>query len=64
MYRYQKKQAGFFKKEYISYTINIKPMNWEVNRRYNDFNWLRTSLLQLFPGIIIPPIAKKKSNNL
>ena len=27
-----------------------------VARRYNDFKWLRSALLQQFPGLFVPPL--------
>lgn len=34
-------------------------MNWEVSRRFSDFEWLREQLKKLFPGNYIPPLSKK-----
>lgn len=28
-------------------------------RRYNDFEWLRDTLIKFYPGFVIPPIPKK-----
>lgn len=30
-----------------------------VDRRYNDFLWLKTTMERMHPGLPVPPIAKK-----
>jgi hypothetical protein len=35
-------------------------VNHFVFRRYRDFDWLRTHLVKLYPGICIPPLPPKK----
>lgn len=43
------------------YVIETKVKGWVVERRYNEFYELRTELVRLFPGYIVPPLPKKKS---
>lgn len=52
-------KGGFFTPDYLSYTVVTKPVGYKVERRFNDFFWLRERLLQDYPGQFIPPIAKK-----
>ncbi|KAM3130461.1 hypothetical protein pb186bvf_017463 [Paramecium bursaria] len=61
--KYEKQSAGFFKSSYVNFKIETSPIGWIVQRRYSDFEWLRCSLLKLFPGYIIPPIHKKRTRN-
>jgi sorting nexin-7/30/sorting nexin-8 len=35
-------------------------MNWLVNRRYSDFDWLRNILKKFYPRHVIPPLPGKK----
>ena len=42
-----------FSSAYIVYKIVTKPMNWSVNRRFNDFAWLRDTLQKLNPAILV-----------
>ena len=58
----EKIDNGIFSKSYINYLITTFPFNYQVRRRYSDFEWLRNALLVLYPGNIIPPIPRKKYN--
>lgn len=55
----EKKDGGLFSKSYISYLVKTSPFNFEVRRRYSDFEWLRTILSEQFPALVIPPIPLK-----
>ncbi len=55
----EKKPGTFFSKAYQTYVITIPTLNLKVVRRYSDFEWFRTILINLFPGRVIPPIPKK-----
>lgn len=55
---------------YMVYTITIKTTNtnfrqteWSVERRYSDFEWLRTKLCSAFRGTIVPPMPEKAPLN-
>ena len=58
----EKIDGGIFSKSYINYLITTIPFNYQVRRRYSDFEWLRNALLILYPGNILPPIPRKKYN--
>ena len=47
--------------QYTLYEVCTKPLNWFVQRRYSDFDWLRNILYKLFPRLFIPPIPGKKT---
>ena len=55
----EKVNRKMFSKAYMTYLITTNPLNYKVNRRYSDFEWLRQTLLHLYPSNIIPPIPKK-----
>ena len=56
----EKIDGGFFSKSYITYLITTSaPYNFEVRRRYSDFEWLRSILSCHFPSFLIPPIPLK-----
>lgn len=44
---------------FIAYTIRL--MDVSVRRRYSEFESLRTTLVKLFPTLIVPPIPEKHS---
>lgn len=54
----QKSKSGHF-----VYTIfgQDKEGPFEVQRRYKEFNLLRTVLTQRFPGLYVPPIPPKQA---
>lgn len=53
--------GGIFSSSYANFRIHTLPFDWEVNRRFSDFLWLRTYLIKIYPGIFIPPIPTKKA---
>lgn len=44
---------GFFSKKYTAFTVKTSPFGYEVERRFNDFYWLRNSLVVEYPGIYV-----------
>ena len=46
-------------KSYVTYLITTKPFNFQVRRRFSDFEWLRNMLMNHYINYIIPPIYKK-----
>ena len=52
--------ASLISSSFTVYEVYTKEMNWVVNRRYSDFDWLRNTLRKLFPRHVIPPIPGKK----
>ena len=55
----EKKETGFLKKVHINYLISTLPQNFKVRRRFNDVNWFRQTLLNLYPLDLIPVIPRK-----
>lgn len=57
------KDAGAFSKNYTVYDVTGSDKNgsFNVKRRYNEFNELRSKLCDNWPGFFIPPIPEKKS---
>ena len=48
--------------DYILYRVNgiDREGKFEIWRRYSDFEVLRQTLVERFPGLYVPPIPKKK----
>ena len=42
--------------KYTAYTIQNDELEFTINRRYNDFKWLRNLLLVCYPGLFVPPL--------
>ncbi|CAK75248.1 unnamed protein product (macronuclear) [Paramecium tetraurelia] len=57
--KFEKIQGGLLSASYYIYIINTEPIGWNVQRRYNDFVWLREVLNKMYPGRYIPPLPKK-----
>ena len=53
-------ETSIFKSNYISYEVYTDVTQWQVIRRYSDFDWLRQTLKKIHPGIYCPPIPGKK----
>jgi hypothetical protein len=49
--------------DFVCYTVYgvLKRERFEIFRRYSDFDALRESLSERFPGMYIPPIPSKKA---
>ena len=58
-----KVQGKLFSKSYATYLITTMPFNWNVRRRFNDFEWLHQILSQEYKYCLIPSIPKKKNLN-
>lgn len=52
---------GFFQlySSYIAYLVTTSPLDLKVRRRYSDFEWLRNTLIKLYPMNIIPSLKYK-----
>jgi len=46
---------------YVEYKVHVKMEagNFNVVRRYSEFNWLRDKLLESNKGVIVPPLPEK-----
>ena len=53
-------ETGLLSSNYVNYEVETSKMNWLVQRRFSDFEWLNNTLTKFFPSYIIPPIPKKK----
>lgn len=52
--------GGVFGKSYVVYEVKTAPFDWVVERRYNDFDWLRKMLQKYFPSFNVPHYLLKK----
>ena len=52
-------EGGCFSRSYVTYSINTIPFNFNVRKRYSDFEWLRNILGIIYPHMVIPPMPKK-----
>lgn len=56
------KKSGLFSSGYFQYTITNKKDNSTIVRKLKDFEWMKNRILELFPGIFIPPIGPSHIN--
>ena len=63
---FEKVEGGIFSKSYVSYLVTTMPFNWNVRRRFSDFEWLRQTLINHYNYCLIPCVPKKptKLNNI
>ena len=55
----KKNEGGIFQKSFISYIVSTYPFNFQTNKRYSDFAWLKKILSLIYPNCVIPPMCKK-----
>ncbi len=54
---------GFFMKTvYYTFLLENKELKISKRRRYSDFEWLRKTLVRLYPGYYIPPLPLNPIN--
>ena len=53
-------ETSIFQPNYIIYEIITDVTQWQVERRYSDFDWLRQTLKKIHPGLYCPPLPQKK----
>ena len=53
-------ETSIFQSNYILYEIITDVTQWQVSRRYSDFDWLRQTLKKIHPGLYLPPLPQKK----
>lgn len=46
--------------KYVAYKCTTAPFNYEVFRRYSDFEWLRDILCRRYPGLLLPALPPKE----
>lgn len=44
---------GFFSKKYVAFKVMTNPFEFEVDRRFSDFFWLRNILQRDYPGLYV-----------
>lgn len=49
---------GFLSSKYFVFVVNTLPLNWIVKRKFEEFLWLRETLLMVFPAVFVPAIHK------
>ena len=57
------RQEGNKLMPYTTYCITVVPALpgvSHVRRRYRDFEWLRSTLSSMFPGVFVPPLPPKQ----
>ena len=59
---FEKVEGKIFSKSYVSYLITTMPFNWNVRRRFSDFEWLRQTLVNNYSYCLIPSVPKKSKN--
>ena len=59
---FEKVEGKIFSKSYVSYLITTMPFNWNVRRRFSDFEWLRQTLVNHYNYCLIPSVPKKPKN--
>ena len=59
---FEKVEGKIFSKAYVSYLITTMPFNWNVRRRFSDFEWLRQTLVNYYSYCLIPSVPKKSKN--
>ena len=53
-------ETSIFQSNYIIYEIITDVTQWQVTRRYSDFDWLRKTLKRIHPGLYCPPLPQKR----
>lgn len=51
------KKLGMFSAGFYQYTIKNNVNDAEIIRKLKDFEWIREKLVDLYPGIFVPPLA-------
>ncbi len=57
------KEEGRMVSKFVSYAVTVRPPppgTSHVRRRFSDFEWLRDTLKQMFPGVFIPSVGRKQ----
>ena len=59
---FEKVEGGIFRKPYMIYLVRTIPFNWNVKRRFSDFQWLRQTLVSNYNYCLIPSIKEIEKN--
>lgn len=57
------KSGGIFSSSFLFYTIKTDPVGWTIQRKDDDFYFLRTILKKTYPYVVIPPLPVKKKKD-
>lgn len=57
------KSGGMFSSSYLQYRVSVDPIGWSVQRKDQDFYFLRKYLLKVHPYLLIPPLPPKKKKD-
>jgi len=57
------KSGGMFSSSYLHYTIRTEPLGWAIQRKDQDFYFLRKILNKMFPYVLVPPLPIKKKKD-
>lgn len=52
--------GGLFSASYLLFRIKTEPVSYSINRKDQDFYFLRKMLVKFFPYMIVPPLPIKK----
>lgn len=52
-----------FSSSYLQYRVSVDPIGWSVQRKDQDFYFLRKYLLKVHPYLLIPPLPPKKKKD-
>ena len=52
-------KGSLFSTKHVVYKLETRPFEFDVERRYSDFLWLRSILVNNYPECYIPPLPKK-----
>ena len=55
-------KGGFFSRSTYKYTLTTLGLNYKVERKLSDFDWLYNTLNKFYPGLILSPIPVKHFN--
>ena len=57
---WKKVAGGLFQSDYILYDLQSKGLKSKVERRYDEFIWLRDKFLRKMPYLIVPYLPTRK----
>ena len=49
---------------YVTYSVFTKQFGYVIRRRYSDFQWLRSTLMQRYTGMLIPPLPPRGADSM
>ena len=53
-------QGGLFAASYLMFRVKTEPVGYSINRKDQDFYFLRKMIVKMFPYMIVPPLPIKK----